>query len=155
MADSVGAARPPGWGEDPVTGFIEAAQQNAFALYANVPNFFERVTKIDVIFRRAVQYFGRPDDWLPGLFLLRVHSGFLGGTRLAVSGQIPEAYMVLRGCLEASLYGLYIAKDPSRATIWLNRGDSEEARRASRREFTTAKPMGVLQETNERLHSIV
>ena len=67
--------------------------------------------------------------------VLRAHSSFLSALRLAVSGQIPEAYMVLRGTLENSLYGFYISTRPELREIWLRRHDDAASMHAVRQEF--------------------
>src|SRR4029078_1125079 len=98
---------PIGWGDDKVTQFLEVAQQNSFATFVNLRVFFGHLIDVDSLFRQAIEHFGRHTDWLAGVFILRTHSAFLGAVRLGVSGQLPEAYMVLRSCLESALYSLH------------------------------------------------
>jgi hypothetical protein len=144
---------PEGWADDPVTDFIEQAHENSFAAFVHFPDFFRRLIDLDALYRKAVQFFGRPDDWLIGVFLLRTHAALLGATRLATSGQVPESYMVLRSALETSLYALYIQRDPSRAQTWFKRSEGEEARKLARNEFAISKPLSVLSKENPALHS--
>ena len=54
---------------------------------------------------------------------------------MAVSGQIPESYMVLRGILENALYGFYISVHPELLKIWLLRHDNAKSLRAVKKMF--------------------
>src|SRR5205823_2004225 len=75
---------------------------------------------------------------LPRLFVVRAHSAFLGATRVALSGQVPETFCLLRLAIELAWYALHIADDASsrRAKIWLARGDNDAATHACRTNFT-------------------
>jgi hypothetical protein len=56
-----------------------------------------------------------------------------------MSGQSSPAFMVMRGCLESSLYGLYFNRQPETFDIWLRRHDDEEHRRRVKTEFTVRR----------------
>jgi len=146
---------PIGWADDKLSEFLEVAQQSTFATFANLRVFFGHLIAIDRLFRQASEHFGRPHDWLAGVFLLRAHSAFLGAVRLGTSGQLPEAYTVLRSCLEAALYALHIEKEPSRAQIWIGREESEENRQKSRAEFTARRVFKSLADTDAPMHEAV
>lgn len=71
-----------------------------------------------------------------------------------MSGQVPEAYMVLRGALECALYGLYVARKPSVSEIWLRRDEDEVSRRKVRKEFKVANVFQVLELEDQKLRKI-
>lgn len=73
--------------------------------------------------------------WFAGFFLLRSHASYLGGVRLSGSGQLPEAYMVLRGCLENALYGLFLHNNPELRSVWLRRHEDKTSKRRVKEEF--------------------
>ena len=54
--------------------------------------------------------------------------------------------MVLRGCLENVLYGLYIYKNPKIAVFWMNRNTDEASKKIVKRESKLGKIMGVLEQ---------
>lgn len=66
-----------------------------------------------------------------------------------MSGQVPEAYPVLRLAIEQAWYALHIANHPDRAIIWLCRNDNEDSRAKCRDEFT----IGNVRSTHELLDS--
>ncbi|HEX5758224.1 MAG TPA: hypothetical protein VF121_03440 [Thermoanaerobaculia bacterium] len=154
-ANSTNPEAPDGWGLDDISAFLEAAHQNSFATFANLQRFFRPLVEVDQLFRLAIPNFGTPTDWLMAVFLLRTHAAFLGAVRLASSGQLPETYMLLRGCLEPALYALHIFKDPSRAAIWLARSDDEEQRAKARGEFSNRRVLATLAAADQGLHGAV
>ena len=128
---------------------------------------FDRLKGVDELFRLAQSIRFKPRTGggvlLPG-FLCRSHSAYLAAVRLALSGQVVEAYMVLRGCLENALYAFYVHADPedsgtesgdprheSRALIWVKRGTSNEATKRCRNVFTAGKTKEALEARDERL----
>ena len=126
---------PKGWGEDPVSNFIETAYKNIWATFA-VPNGkFRYFVKLDHLFREAISLLENSPKWFEGIFLLRTHSNYLGSLRLVFSGQVVETYMLLRGCLENALYSFHISKDFALQEVWLNRHEDEESNRIMKNSF--------------------
>lgn len=52
--------------------------------------------------------------------------------------QLFEANMLMRGCLEAASFGLYIGADNGRAKIWLDRGNDRTSRKRCNDLFKSA-----------------
>ena len=86
----------------------------------------------------------KPEEWLEAFFFLRTHASFSGAARMALSAQIPEMYMLLRGCIENAIYGFYVWKKPELKTIWLKRNDSAANKEAVKDKFTVSKIMKTL-----------
>ena len=57
-------------------------------------------------------------DFFPTLCLLRAHAAYFAAVRLSISGQVAEAYMVIRKCIENALYGFYLSKNPDDCQIF-------------------------------------
>jgi len=145
---------PPGWGDDPLSKFIQGTTDNTYATFHNLKEWYNRLSDINVSFGDATQNMDRAQDWFASFFLFRAHSAYLAGIRLALSGQVPEAYMVLRGALECALYGLYVARKPSVSEIWLRRDEDEVSRRKVRKEFKVANVFQVLELEDQKLRKI-
>ncbi len=62
--------------------------------------------------------------------------------------------MVMRGCLESALYGLYINRDPALMAIWLSRHDGEEERKLVRSVFQIGKMWTCLAEVDPNLRPV-
>ena len=145
---------PPGWGDDPLSKFIQGTTDNTYATFHNLKEWYNRLSDINASFGDATQNMDRAQDWFASFFLFRAHSAYLAGIRLALSGQVPEAYMVLRGALECALYGLYVARKPSVSEIWLRRDEDEVSRRKVRKEFKVANVFQVLELEDQKLRKI-
>lgn len=61
--------------------------------------------------------------------------------------------MLLRGCLEAALYGLYIAKNPDSRQIWHNRHKNDQCRKALKSKFTISNLKKCLANIDSDVHA--
>ena len=105
---------PEGWGKDPLSAFIELANRNTFGAFVHYKDWFTRLQEIDAAFIKFSQnMLNIPVFYEPFLFV-RSHSSYRAAIRLATSGQMPEAFSLLRGCVEYALYGFYLNKFPPR-----------------------------------------
>jgi hypothetical protein len=148
------ASKPPDWSRDPLSRFLDDARHNTVAAFKHCKPQFQRLSDIDAVYRLMLENLGQSQEFVSGFFLIRTHCSYLGATRLALSGQLAEAYMVLRGCLESALYGLYVAGSPYRQEIWLRRHDDEESEKRTKGEFQVRKVMDHLKEKDERTQAI-
>ena len=146
---------PPRWGDASLSKFIENAIQNSFATFSNLRPQCVLLPEIDKVFRSVQENLNHTKEWFPAIFLLRAHSAYLGGARLSLSGQVPEAYMVLRGCLENSLYGLYLSHSPASQETWLRRHDDEKSKKQVRNEFAISSLMRFLESLDPKSGKVV
>lgn len=149
-----GKKSPPEWGDDPLSKFIEMAKDNIWASFVGYKQLYTRLQKIDEAYRRGVEHLTNTRDWFPSFFFIRAHSAFLGACRLALSCQVGEAYMVLRGCLENGLYGFYFWKHPKTARLWYERHDSKSKRKECEGEFRLRKMLKLLESDDRKLGKI-
>lgn len=142
---------PAGWGDDALSQFIDAVRNNVYASFANLRPQYRRLAEIDAAFRLIADNLTNPGDWFVPLFLLRAHASYLGGVHLALAGQVPEAYMLLRGSVENAVYGFYFHHTPDSQERWLRRHDSDRAKKVVRDEFRIAALLVLLKKHDERL----
>lgn len=128
--------KPIWWGSDELTKFIDMANHNNIATLSNYPIYRRKYIEIHNIFKEGSELLKNTESLLSALLMLKTHCSFLGAVNLVTSGQISEAYMILRGCLESSLYAYFIFKDPSKKETWLTRHDNENTRKQMRKEFS-------------------
>lgn len=138
---------PDEWRSDSITRFIDDAFNNCVATMTNFRSLpiVQILIRMNDLFVEANRIKCHPtQETLLPLFLGRAHSAYLGATRLSISGQVVETYMVARGCLENALYSLFIQDDPTknneipnRVKVWLDRAESEAAGRECRKMFTS------------------
>jgi hypothetical protein len=134
--------QPPPWGHDPLSVFFQTAEYNDRVTSLKLETPYALLQRLHTVFQRVeatVEKDNRPKLLVPRFFIVRSHSSFLAAIRLAMSGQLSEAYAVLRVAIEQAWYALYIAKDPrppERVTVWLCRNEDEAAKSKCKTEFT-------------------
>ena len=134
---------PPNWGEDNLSEFLDTAFRYNLKHFESNFKHFDGLQKLDAEIRRMtnITKIIDMDVAFPTFLLLRSHAAFLGATRLVLSGQIPEAYMVMRGCLESALYAHYLKNNPGIAQLYLSRHDDASTRKAFRKNFPAYNTM--------------
>lgn len=146
------SAAPPGWGKDQLSEFIDTARHNSFATFVNCPSEYRVLTEIGGLYRYAIHNLINTPEWFAAFFLLKSHSAYLGGAMFSISGQCGESYMLLRGCLEAALYGLYLSRHESRCETWLRRHDDEDSLKRVKKEFKIVNLFAELKTTDPATH---
>ena len=145
---------PPGWGNDALSKFLHDANHNTLSAFVNLHPEFDRLSKINAIFCTLSEAEISINELPFRLLLGRSHASYLTACKLCLSGLLPESYMVLRGCLEAALYGCHIDSNEGRFEVWINRHAGDEERRSSRTIFSTANVMRSLRVIHEGTHNI-
>lgn len=146
---------PPRWGDDRLSGFLDQAFNNTLATFVQKNARFQVLERVDQNFLRIGENLINPPDMIGALLLLRSHSAFRGACRLSMSGQVPDAFPVLRACLEYALYALHINANGALGEVWLRRHDDAASLRRVRQEFTHAAVMGTLQARDRSLQPII
>lgn len=147
---------PQGWGNDTLSHFLETSQQNELSTFVKLNIKYKTLQRINdrflenrqnlvlAITPKIIERYDEldfeqlnlePKDWLEIYFYLRTQGAFAGASKLALSAQIPEMYMLLRGVIENAMYGFYVWKKPDKKDVWLARDDSPEAKSAAKSEF--------------------
>jgi hypothetical protein len=146
---------PDRWGSDRLSEFIELTWNNVLATFHKLPKTYKTICRVDEHFYVAADNLKNPSDPLVALFLLRAHSAFRAAVRLAMSGQLPEAYMVLRGALEQALYGFFINQKPDLADVWLKRHENDQSTKKVKDAFQIVHMLGLLLKRDAALGSTV
>lgn len=142
---------PPRWGEDKLTAFFDLARENSFASYARLRGHWAKLLEIDSAFLLITENLVNPPDHAAPFFLLKAHSAFRAAASLAMAGQSPEAFMVMRGCVENALYGLYVNRNDGAFEIYLNRHDDDASRARAKSTFTIANMWKCLRGIDDKL----
>ena len=130
------------WGQDELSTFFQTAEYNDRVTSLKFPPVYSLLQRIDAAFRQigeTVEKDSRQELLIPRWLIVRTYSSILAFIRLAMSGQLPESYAILRVSIEQAWYALHIAKDPhppERVTVWLCRNDDETSQSKCKNEFT-------------------
>ncbi|WP_117195930.1 hypothetical protein [Rhizobium terrae] len=130
---------PDGWGDDTLTSYLDDYRNNQFAAFVGKPDEVADLIAIDGMLKRLLEGARDPKPFVPMTFLLRAHSAYRAAAGAVMAGQLYEAQACLRLCLEHAGYGHYIGGDTAMWERWMRRHDSDEHRKAVRKEFTAAK----------------
>jgi len=139
---------PSDWGKDPVSDYIEHANRNTHATFSNLRGVFKHLAEIGKVFNALSKNLNFVQTPMAPAFVIRTYSLYLAAVRLSTSGQIPETYIVLRACLENSLYAHYIHAHPKLAVPWLNREVDQPSKKVVRDEFAAGRVLKCLEQAD-------
>jgi hypothetical protein len=158
------SAKIPAWETDLLSQFFADAEYNDRATSLNYPTVFALLQRTNSIMQSIEGLIEHDNDEaliVPRFLIVRARASFLAAIRLAMSGQLPETFAILRLAIEQAWYGLHIAKDPSptlRSKVWLCRNDSDEDKAACKQEFTVRNVSATHEQldhdTAKQLHSL-
>ena len=146
---------PLQWGRTRVTDYFESARSNGIATYVNNRTWFEKLERIDALFRTAIDNLHNSPKILPAWLLMRTHAGYLAAFQLSVCGQVTESYIIMRNCIESCLYAFHADTKSEAALVWINRNDSESAKKDSKREFQFSTVLSTLETVDSKQAAIV
>ena len=145
---------PKYWGDDSISSFIEIGRNHSFQTYEGFKSEYKLLVEIDSLYKTVIDNLTNTKDWFSSLFLLKAHSSYRCAVNVCLNGQIPECYMVIRGCLESSFYGLYLSKYEGRVETWLKRNESDDAKKKVKNEFQISKLLNLLNEIDPKIGSV-
>jgi hypothetical protein len=142
---------PDGWGADSLSEFIELANRNTLGVFVKFDGWFARLQRIDRVFVTFSSNLLNTSTFYEPLLFVRAHSSYRGAVRLAMSGQIPEAFSLIRGTLEYALYGFHLNVCPEDVSTWLARDDTDIGKKNARRNLTPSKMLSELETHDSNL----
>lgn len=137
-------------------GFLLAAQENeaeSLIEYCELTEYLETVS--DAIRKMIGLNPGSPLEGrgvLEAMLLVNAYSLYLAAARIALSGQSPPAFAVLRACLESALYAVIAAQSEDNRTVWYGRDKNREA---CRKLFTKSEATKYLEKIDPNLADVV
>lgn len=147
---------PRGWGNDPVTQYLDTCRANQFATFANKRCQVIDLITIDGMFRKLLDGAIDPKPILPMGFLLRAHSAYLTAVGAMMAGQLHELQALLRMCLEQAGYSHFIGGDQVRWERWMDRHEpgTRSQKDKWKKEFTHGNVSRGLNASNATLGDI-
>jgi hypothetical protein len=141
------------WGKDELTKFLEHAHTNSLAFFEENSGDAALLIRVDAAYRERIAslpLIGATEDEAAlalRIFLFMAHSAYLAATRLCSSGQLAEAYALIRACLERALYASFLAKNHEARAAWFERAETTEARKRSKQLLKVSDMIRTLPET--------
>ena len=140
---------PPGWGQ-----FLDSVRRNQFATFANKKLEMKDLIALDSMFTKLVTDPVTAKLFAPMSFFPRAHSAYRAAVGAVCSGQFYEAQALLRSCLEHAAYAHYVADEPTRYEVWLNRHEGMDTKKSVQTEFRWKKIICVLTTKSEEIGSL-
>ena len=128
--------RPTGWGDDNFSEFMITAEENGYATFQKAKSYYDKLSAIHDIFKKAVDTMHNSANWFELLFFVKAHSAFLAASRLGLATQVTEASPLIRSIIENSLYGFFLHKHQEHSEPWLKRHEREESKKEVKKIFT-------------------
>lgn len=113
-------------------------RHNLFATIRQLPyiwNCFMNLDKIVLGEFEVMQRLREPSLMLPMMLLMNAHSKIRIAFELGCCTCIPEAHSLLRDAIESAAHGHRLASDPQLLKAWIEKNDSEAAKKVFRQEF--------------------
>lgn len=147
-------AKPPGWGDDELSAFLEQAHRNQLGTFHNKKTAFALLREIDACFVKPVSGMINPRDLISPFLYMRSHSAWRAACGTAMAGQVVETFPHLRLALESAAYALFIHEKQDMREVWFNRNDSEPAKKRMRSEFSLTNISEAIARRDSKLASI-
>jgi hypothetical protein len=134
--------------------FLASSTRNEQQVVERHPEIYALIDRLHHSFEKMIGgTYGGPA--LPSLLVLTAYSYFLAGVRIALAGQMPPIFPVLRAGIESVLFGLLMTENPSKEEIWINRDKSDVDEKKCRNTFTATNGLKILLEIDAELHDCV
>src|SRR5262245_2191386 len=96
--------KPPGWGNDELSKFLEAAHQNQYATFVKKRDAMAKLVAIDAQFAKVTKGWLNPKSEILAMLFIRCHGAYRTACGLAMSGQAADCYVHCRSVLEYAAY---------------------------------------------------
>jgi hypothetical protein len=137
----------------PLESFLESAALNREAVAHVLASETEAARMIDALFEEWLAGLESPEDPIAANLAYRAHSALRAGSQLLSSGQVVEAFPVIRAALESALYAQHMAFETRVAQTWSQRSQSASAKKASKKEFSAANTFASLARRDPRVEA--
>jgi len=126
--------------KDELTKRISHAWNNTRVTWSQHKPIVQLLSSINDLFMKYAEVFSKLSketniESSPAAFLARAYGCYLAAVRMSSSGQITEAFVMFRACIENALYGYYIKENPELGNIWIERHQSKETEKLVRKNF--------------------
>jgi hypothetical protein len=139
---------------DNLSPFLERVAANQKANIAKFSAPYQLLRRVDNCLSTAGNTLINPKPVLAGLMLLRCQYAYKAAAGMALSGQVVEAFVMMRSCLEHAGYALAIFQDPTLETLFMARHASVEGMSAQKSKFRIGKIRSIIASFDTRLAEV-
>lgn len=131
---------------DLLAEFFEITRNSRAASANDLQAEYVDIQAVDGVFLNFLSDWTDPECFGAAPLVIRAHPTFRVAAQLVLSGQVPEAFMIIRGTLEGALYANHIDVTPNAFDIWIQRSESPDAKKRCMTEFSAKNVFASLRE---------
>ena len=111
----------PTWGADDLTRFLKAGNSNQIANLAKFHEPYSLMRRVNDCFSTGGKNLINPEPATTGMLFLRSQYAYKTTVGMALAGQVVEAFVMMRSCLEYAGYALVMFADPTLEDVFFGR----------------------------------
>jgi hypothetical protein len=109
------------FGDDDLTRFLQVVNSNQIANLANFPEPYSLMRRVNDCFSTAGKHLINPEPVTTGILFLRSQYAYKTTVGMALAGQVVEAFVMMRSCLEYAGYALVMFDNPASEDVFFSR----------------------------------
>jgi hypothetical protein len=139
---------------DNLEEFFGIVASNRVANAARFPAQYDILRRINICLTAPGRHMTNPKPFICGILFLRSQYAYKAAVGMSLSGQVTEAFQMLRSCLEYAAYALTISDKPDLEAVWMGRNVTPEGMRAQKQAFRVSETRAVIERFDARLAEI-
>jgi hypothetical protein len=139
---------------DNLIPFFELVARNQKANIARFPAAYEFIRRVNICLSTAGKNLINPKPVMAGVMFLRCQYAYKAAAGMALSGQVVEAFVMMRSCLEYAGYALAMFKDPDLESIFMARHLSAEGMDQQKTRFRISEIRSVIASFDAKLAAV-
>lgn len=144
----------PAWDEDDLTRFLQVVNSNQIANVANFPEPYSLMQRINNCFSTAGENLVNPRPMMTGPLFLRSQYAYKTTVGMALAGQVVEAFVMMRSCLEYAGYALLMFEDPTLEEVFLKRHFDDASMKNQKQKFKISEVRAVIDKFDPKVAQI-
>jgi|GEM_PF-2318902 len=123
------------WGADDLTRFLQMVNSNQMASVTKYSEPYGLMRRVNDCFSTGGEHLINPNPVATGMLFLRSQYAYKTTAGMALAGQVVEAFVMMRSCLEYAGYALLMSADPSLEDVFLRRHFDAGAMKDQKQKF--------------------
>jgi hypothetical protein len=144
----------PTWGEDDLTRFLQVVSSNQMGNLARFPEEYCLMRRVNDCFSTGGEHLINPNPVATGMLFLRSQYAFKTTVGMALAGQVVQALVMMRSCLEYAGYALVMFADPTLEDVFFGRHVDDAGRNAQIQKFLIREIRATITTFDNRLAEI-
>jgi hypothetical protein len=145
---------PPTWEQDDLSKFLQQAHNNQLVTAGRKTAEYNKLAEIDALFMRVGTHIINPKNMTAADLFYRTHAAYRAACGAATAGQVTEAVVLSRSCLEASAYALHIHEHPGHDMLWWDRNKTPAQKKAVIKTFAHGRLRETIAKHDKRLDEV-